>query len=124
MSSYMVISMRFIWSNHLGMLLRGENIVCKLKKTIYGLKESSRAWFEKISCVVSACDFQPCQSDQSVFIHHGSPGFTVLAVYVDDILLTGSGTSGIQKARKLLNAYFITKDMRRPRYFLGIEILS
>ncbi|KAL0313828.1 UNVERIFIED_CONTAM: Retrovirus-related Pol polyprotein from transposon TNT 1-94 [Sesamum angustifolium] len=46
----------------------------------------------------------------------------VLAVYVDDILITGSDLVGIEEAKTYLHKHFVTKDLGRPRYFLGIEI--
>ncbi|KAK4385641.1 Retrovirus-related Pol polyprotein from transposon RE2 [Sesamum angolense] len=49
-------------------------------------------------------------------------GMVVLAVYVDDILITGSDIDGIEKAKTYLQKPFVTKDLGRPRYFLGIEI--
>ena len=45
----------------------------------------------------------------------------ILVVYVDDILLTGSDIAGIQKTKDYLQTHFVTKDMGRPKYFLGIE---
>ncbi|KAL0344087.1 UNVERIFIED_CONTAM: Retrovirus-related Pol polyprotein from transposon RE2 [Sesamum angustifolium] len=49
-------------------------------------------------------------------------GMVVLAVYVDDILITGSDLVGIEEAKTYLHKHFVTKDLGRPRYFLGIEI--
>ncbi|KAL0323461.1 UNVERIFIED_CONTAM: Retrovirus-related Pol polyprotein from transposon RE2 [Sesamum angustifolium] len=46
----------------------------------------------------------------------------VLAVYVDDILITGSDIDGIEEAKTYLQKHFVTKYLGRPRYFLGIEI--
>ncbi|KAL0283535.1 UNVERIFIED_CONTAM: Retrovirus-related Pol polyprotein from transposon RE2, partial [Sesamum radiatum] len=50
------------------------------------------------------------------------PGIVVLAVYVDDILIAGSDSEGIEEAKTYLQKHFFTKDLGRPRYFLGIEI--
>ncbi|KAL0375663.1 UNVERIFIED_CONTAM: Retrovirus-related Pol polyprotein from transposon RE2 [Sesamum calycinum] len=49
-------------------------------------------------------------------------GIVVLAVYVDDILITGSDIDRIEEAKTCLQKHFVTKDLGRPRYFLGIEI--
>ncbi|KAL0302730.1 UNVERIFIED_CONTAM: hypothetical protein Sangu_3081800 [Sesamum angustifolium] len=46
----------------------------------------------------------------------------VLAVYADDILITGSDIYEIEEAKTYLQKHFVTKDLGRPRYFLGIEI--
>ena len=100
---------------------QGENQVCFLRKVIYGLKQSPRAWFEKFSSIVVTCGFRCCAVDHSVFYRQTDSGCVILAVYVDDILLTGSDIAGIQRTNDHLQKHFITKDMDRPKYFLGIE---
>ena len=74
-----------------GYIAQGENTVCRLRKVIYGLKQSPRAWFEKFSMVISGIGFACCHSDHSVFVRRIKSGSVILAVYVGDILLTGSG---------------------------------
>ena len=65
--------------------------------------------------------FRQCAVDHSVFIKSSTAGYIFLAVYVDDILLTGSDTSGIVETKEYLLKHFITKNIGKPRYFLGIE---
>jgi len=57
-----------------------------------------------------------------VFIHHSLDGSLIFAVYIDDNLLTNNDPAGIKKAKAYLKAQFVTKEMGRPRYFIGIEI--
>jgi len=76
-----------------GYVAQGENTVWRLRKVIYGLKQSPRAWFEKFSIVISDIEFSRCHSDHSVFVHHAKIGSVILTVYVDDILLIKSDWS-------------------------------
>ncbi|KAL0339266.1 UNVERIFIED_CONTAM: Retrovirus-related Pol polyprotein from transposon RE1 [Sesamum angustifolium] len=99
-----------------------QRMVCKLKKAIYDLKQSPRAWFDKFSRIIDEFGFSRCQADHSVFVQTTKSGMVVLAVYVDDILTTGSDLVEIEEAKTYLQKHFITKDLGRPRYFLGIEI--
>jgi len=46
----------------------------------------------------------------------------ILAVYVDDIMLTRSDSAGLMETKEYLRRYFVTKDICRPKYFLGIEV--
>ena len=92
--------------------------MCRLIKAIYGLKQSPRAWFEKFSQVVLASGFQKCAVDHSVFYRKTTSDCVILTVYVDDILVTDNDVKGIVEH---LHTYFVTKDMGKPRYFLGIE---
>jgi len=64
--------------------------VCKLKKTLSGLKQSPRAWFGKFSKAVLEFGLQRCQTDHSIFHSHSSAacaGYILLEVYVDDIVI-------------------------------------
>ncbi|KAL0419427.1 UNVERIFIED_CONTAM: Retrovirus-related Pol polyprotein from transposon RE2 [Sesamum radiatum] len=98
-----------------------QRMVCKLKKAIYGLKQSPRAWFDKFNRIIGEFGFSRCQADHSVFVQTTKTGMVALAVYVD-ILITGSDIDGIEEAKTYLQKHFVTKDLGRPRYFLGIEI--
>ena len=98
-----------------------ENQVCLLRKAIYGLKQSPCAWFEKFSSIVVTCGFRRYAVDHSVFYRQTDKGCVILTVYVDDILLTDSDVTCIQRTKDYLQKHFVTKDMGRPKYFLGIE---
>jgi len=43
-------------------------------------------------------------------------------MYVDGILLTGSDSAGLLKTKEYLKRHFVTKDIERPKYFMGIEV--
>ena len=103
---------------------QGESdLVCKLRRSLYGMKQSSRAWFSRFSSVVQEFDMIRSATDHSVFYHHSSIGqFIYLIVYVDDIIITGSDHDGIQKLKQHLFSHFQTKDLGKLKYFLGIEV--
>ena len=106
-----------------GYVAQGESHkVCKLKKAIYGLKQSPRAWFDKFSQVASSYGLKQTSSDHSVFVRQCDKGIIILAVYVDDIIITGSDHEGIELLKSYLNKHFHMKDLGILRYFLGIEV--
>lgn len=103
--------------------LVGRGRVCKLIKSIYGLKQSPRAWFERFGEVVRKLGYRQSQGDHTLFVKHSSEGKrAVLIVYVDDIILTGDDDSEIDRLKKLLAKEFEVKDLGEAKYFLGMEI--
>ncbi|RVW32864.1 Retrovirus-related Pol polyprotein from transposon TNT 1-94 [Vitis vinifera] len=70
-------------------------LVCRLRRSLYGLKQSPRAWFSRFSSVVQEFGMLRSTADHSVFYHHNSLGQCIyLVVYVDDIVITGSDQDG------------------------------
>ena len=61
--------------------------MCFLRRAIYGLKQSPRAWFAKLSGLLSSSGFTSCDVDPTVLIKKTHSDIVILVVYVDDILL-------------------------------------
>ena len=105
-----------------GYVAHGKNKIYRLRKAIYKLKQSSKALFEKISITISGISFHRCHSNHSIFVRHTKSSLVILAVYVNDILLIGSDSAGLVETKKYLRRHFVSKDMSKPKYFLGIEV--
>ena len=69
--------------------------VCRIRKSLYGLKQSPRAWFGKFGQAVEEFGKQKSKFDHSVFYRNSSSGIILLVVYVVDIVITGSDSKGI-----------------------------
>ncbi|KZV22301.1 Cysteine-rich RLK (receptor-like protein kinase) 8 [Dorcoceras hygrometricum] len=98
-------------------------LVCKLNKSLYGLKQSPRAWFDKFSKVVKMLGYRQGQADHTLFVKHSNHGhITILIVYVDDIIVTGDDSHEMTNIKLMLAKEFEVKDLGPLRYFLGMEI--
>ena len=85
--------------------------VCKLRRSLDGLKQSPRAWFGRFSEVVQEFGMQKSKSDHSIFYRHSEVGLVLPVVYVDDIVITSSDSTGISSLKSFLQTQFQTKDL-------------
>lgn len=107
-----------------GFVAQGESDkVCRLRKSLYGLKQSPRAWFGKFSQALVCFGMKKSTSDHSVFYRRSEKGIVLLVVYVDDIVITGNDVLGISSLKTFLQGQFYTKDLGQLKYFLGIEVM-
>ncbi|KAK0590274.1 hypothetical protein LWI29_024799 [Acer saccharum] len=96
--------------------------VCRLVKSLYGLKQSPRAWFEKFGKVVRRFGYNQSQGDHTLFFKRSSGGKkAILIVYVDDIIMTSDDIEEIGRLKRLLAQEFEVKDLGDLKYFLGME---
>jgi len=97
------------------------NAVCKLQKSLCGLKQAFRQWYAKLSEVLLHSVHS--ENDYSLFCRKLAQSVVFLAVYVDDILITSNNTHEITSLKSFLDDTFKIKDLGHAHYFLGLEIL-
>lgn len=99
----------------------GSKRVCKLKKSLYGLKQSSRCCNEKFSTFIKLFGFKQCKLDPCVYIGKLNGALTIKAIHVDDGLIVGESLAEIKSVIKYLCEKFEIKEMAAG-CFLGLEI--
>ncbi|PRQ43270.1 putative RNA-directed DNA polymerase [Rosa chinensis] len=98
------------------------DFVCKLRKSLYGLKQSPRAWFGRFSQFMRKVGYKQSNSDHTLFLKHQQGKVTALIIYVDDMVITGNDTVEMDRLQRQLASEFEMKDLGELKYFLGIEV--
>ena len=97
--------------------------VCKLRKSLYGLKQSPRVWFDKFTKAIKKYGYSQGQADHTLFTKFSFNGkISVLIIYIDDISMTGDYAEGISSLKEVLPKEFDIKDLGTLKYFLGMEV--
>ncbi|WJZ80142.1 hypothetical protein VitviT2T_000079 [Vitis vinifera] len=96
--------------------------VCKLKKSLSGLKQSPRAWFGRFTKSMRAFGYRQSNSDHTLFLKKQHGKITALIVYVDDMVVTGNDPEERKALQNYLSREFEMKDLGHLKYFLGIEV--
>ena len=101
---------------------QGEHLVCKLKKSIYGLKQASRPWYLKFHDVISSFGFEENIMDQCIYQKVSGGKIHFLILYVDDILLATNDRGFMHEVKQFLSNHFDMKDMGDASNVISIKI--
>lgn len=107
-----------------GLSINDKRIVCKLKKSIYGLKQAPIQWYSKLSYALHYKGYQRSKNDYSLFFNKTNKTVIFLAIYVDDILMTWNNLEGMNELKSYIDQQFKIKDLGYLLYFLGIEAIQ
>ncbi|GKB22681.1 retrotransposon protein, putative, ty1-copia subclass [Tanacetum coccineum] len=98
------------------------NRVCKLKRSIYGLKQASRQWNKRFDDEIKKFGFSQNADEPCVYLKASGSNVTFLILYVDDILIMGNSIPMLQDVKSYLGKCFAMKDLGEAAYILGIKI--
>ena len=100
----------------------GEKLTCHLKKSLYGLKQSGRNWYNTFTNYLNSLGFIRNQIDPCVYSEPLTEKDSIIIIFwVDDIVIACSDKSKIQSIKKLLNVKFKMDDRGKLKWFMGID---
>ena len=96
--------------------------VCKLHKSLYGLKQSPRMWHHKLHTFLMSINFRRLQAEPNLYIRKEGSDYVIIGVYVDDLPIASNSTTSMRKAINQLKEKFPVKDLGPLEYCLGIKV--
>jgi len=108
---------RSTWSNPKDFTHEGEHLVCKLHKSLYGLKQSPRAWNQKLDVFLKSIEFT-----RSVYVAQVEDVKFFIVVYVNDLILVCNNKDKLLQVKEELFRKFEMEDLGDLHFFLGMEV--
>jgi hypothetical protein len=99
-----------------------KELVCKLKKSLYGLKQSPRMWYQKFDTYILGLGFVRSRVDHCVCFKQVGDYFIYVVLYVDDMFLVGNSMDVIKEVKSQLSSKFDMKDLSVANFIMGMEI--
>ena len=98
-----------------------DDLVLRLKKSQYGLKQSGRLWNNLLHSFLVERGFVRSESENCVYVSYENGVKLIIIIWVDDLIIAGSTLNAVEKVKKVLAERFKMKDFGRISEFLGIE---
>jgi hypothetical protein len=106
-----------------GFVVKGKkDLVCKLKISLYGLKQSPRMWYQKFDPYILSLGFVIRKFDHCIYSKEEGGCFIYEALYVNDMFLIGNNMDTIKEVKKQLSYKFDMKDLGATKFILGMKI--
>lgn len=99
-----------------------DGMVLKLKRSLYGLKQSPKCWNNRFHEFVVGLGFRRSEADYCLYVRIDSRGTVYLLLYVDDLMICGDNEVVLQELKEKLSSEFRMKDLGNVEYFMGLQI--
>jgi hypothetical protein len=101
---------------------RQESKVCKLTRSLYGLKQALKQWYEKFDSCMIENGYKSNECDKCIYSKSWENSHVIVSLYVDDLLIFGSNLYFINETKNMLRSHFDVKDLGEANFILGMKI--
>jgi hypothetical protein len=102
---------------------QGDERVCRLRCTLYGLKQASRTWHLALRDFLCSLGFESSDADPCLFVLRSGSDIVFVLVYVDDMLIAAPTCEAVESVRNKLLSKFEARGMGEAGLFLGMSIV-
>lgn len=99
-----------------------EQMVYKLLKALYGLRQAPRAWYAKLNKCLVDLGFTRCPYEHAVYTKREGGEVLIVGIYVDDLLVTGTSVKLIEEFNSQMSGKFEMSNLGKLSYYLGVEV--
>lgn len=97
----------------------GTDRVCRLLKSIYGLKQASRSWYKTLREFLESLGLKASRTDPCIYLLPG----VIIFVYVDDIIIAAESDQKVEELAEMFKGRFKMKDLGTPKRILGLDLV-
>jgi len=120
---YVMTSMSIYMKQPTGFPQKGnEDLVCKLEKGLYGLKQSARCWYQLLNDYLQKTEYQQCPSDPRVYWKRVGSAVIIIAIHVDELIIASNEPQMLKREKEVLSRRFAMHDLGEAHFILGMKI--
>jgi len=97
-------------------------MVWRLQRSLYGLKQSPRAWYRELDAFLKSLGFRRTISDQSIYVRLDTGGLIIVGVYVDDLTIAAERKDTLAAFKSSMSARYSMKDLGDIHFILGLQV--
>ena len=99
-----------------------ESKVCKLTKSLYGIKQAPKQWHEKFDSYMIENGYKSNECDECIYYKTWKNSHVIICLHVDDLLIFGSNLHVINETKNIFRSHFDMKDLGDSNFILGMKI--
>jgi hypothetical protein len=98
------------------------NAVCKLNKSLYGLKQGAVEWNRKLNDILTKTNFTRSQNDSCLYSKQVNDDWMYICIHVDDLIVASTTASLLSTFEEQMNEVLVMKNLGDVKHYLGLQV--